>query len=101
MQIEAPLIGTDESLTVKGGLVELETQNQLALTAKSITYALFRELRFNSVTERERNSDGTWARFPRSLSLAAEDRTKEDAHKGSRLRKGRERRRSGWNGSSL
>lgn len=59
MQIEALLIGTDGSLIVKGGLVELETQNQLALTAKSITYVLFRELRFNSVTERERSSDGT------------------------------------------
>lgn len=51
-------------------------------------YTFFHELKFNKVTERERSSSGTWSRFPRALSFAAEGGTKENANKGSRLKKG-------------
>lgn len=81
MQIGTPLIGIDGSLTAREDLVELETQNQRAYDKVNNVCAL---AQFN-VTERERSSDGTWSRFPRSLSLAAEGGTKEDANKGPRL----------------
>lgn len=55
MQIEAPLVRIDGSLTAREGLVKLETQNQRAYRKVNNVCALPRALRFNSVTERERS----------------------------------------------